>query len=148
MADFDFVTPRLATGAAVSSVADVDQLVAAGITVIIDCRGEFDDASLLATHPDLLYIWDGTPDDGQTKPPEWFEKGLKVALPALAQPLEKVYCHCAAGINRGPSMCAAIMMAWGLSPALTEQLIRQARPQVGLRYLPDAIAAVAALGYA
>lgn len=38
MADFSFVTARLATGAAVSGAADVQQLLGAGITYSIDCR--------------------------------------------------------------------------------------------------------------
>ena len=147
MADFDFITARLATGAAISSVADVQQLVAAGITHIIDCRAEFDDAPLLSSQPSMLYVWDGTEDDGQPKPPGWFAKAFAVALPALAASHYKVYCHCAAGINRGPSMAYAIMRALGWTMTDAEAMIRSARPQVGLRYKADADQAVHILGY-
>ena len=108
MADFSFVTERLATGAAITGPADVTALHAAGITHIIDCRAEFSDAPLLATSG-MAYLWNGTEDDGQPKPPAWFAASLVFALPALATAGAKVYAHCAAGVNRGPSTaCYAV----------------------------------------
>ena len=145
MADFSMITARLATGAAITSPDDVAALAAAGITDVIDCRGEFDDAPLLG--PAFTYLWDGTADDGQHKPPEWFGRGITFALAALSQPHRKVYAHCAAGVNRGPSMAYAIMRALGWPAADAESTIRAARPQVGLAYKNDADAAVVALGY-
>jgi hypothetical protein len=145
MADFDFVTVRLATGAAISSEDDVQQLKNAGITHVVDCREEFNDAPLLG--PNFAYLWDGTTDDGQTKPPTWFKPGIDFALMALAQPINKVYIHCAAGVNRGPSMTYAVLRAFGLTAQLSESLIRTARPQVGLAYKTDVDNAVVALGY-
>lgn len=147
MADFNFVTSRLATGGAVSSAADVDQLAGAGITLIVDCRGEFDDAALLAAHPGIGYVWNGTDDDGQPKSSAWFDKGIEPALAELAKSERKVYCHCAAGVNRGPSMCYAVMRALGWSAEEAEATIRKARPQVGLRYKGDADEAIVVLGY-
>jgi hypothetical protein len=147
MADFSFVTARLATGAALAGPEDVAALVAAGVTHVIDCRAEFDDAPLFAAAPELSYLWDGTDDDGQPKPPAWFSKGIVFALDALSHRHHKVLCHCAAGVNRGPSMAAAVMMASGWTKDQAEQQIRAARPQVGLAYLADAAGSVAALGY-
>jgi hypothetical protein len=146
MADFSFVGARLATGAAVTSADDVAALTAAGISHVIDCRAEFDDAPLLG--PAFAYLWDGTADDGQAKPPEWFGRGLTFGLGALAQPRTRVLCHCAAGVNRGPSMAYCLLRSLGIDPAAAEQMIRLARPQVGLAYIRDADAAVTALGYA
>jgi protein-tyrosine phosphatase len=146
MADFSFVTERLATGAAITGPADVTALHAAGITHIIDCRAEFSDAPLLATSG-MAYLWNGTEDDGQPKPPAWFAASLVFALPALATAGAKVYAHCAAGVNRGPSTAYAILRAFGLLPAAAEAMIRAARPQVGLAYKADADSAVTALGY-
>ena len=147
MADFSMVTARLATGAAVSGPADVAALQAAGITAVIDLRAEFDDGSLLAG-AGMAYLWNGTADDGQPKPVSWFAASLAFALPLLAQPHQKAYLHCAAGINRGPSTAFACMRALGWSAADAEATIRAARPQVGLAYKGDADVAVAALGYA
>ena len=148
MADFNFVTVRLAAGAAIGSPKDVQALIAAGVTHIIDCRADFDDASLLASRPELHYLWNGVNDDGQPKPASWFEKSISFALSAfVANPHYRVYAHCQAGVNRGPSTCYAILRALGLNTALAENLIRTARPQVQLRYKPDADAAVHLLGY-
>lgn len=146
MADFTMITPRLATGAAIASADDVAQLMAAGITAVVDCRAEFDDGPLLASSG-LAYLWDGTADDGKAKPPAWFAPALAFALPLLAQPRQVVYLHCAAGRNRGPSMCYAVMLALGWLAGAAEAQIRAARPQVGLAYMADARGAVVALGY-
>jgi dual specificity phosphatase 3 len=147
LADFDFVTLRLATGAALQSPNDVDAIAAAGITDVIDCRNDFNDTGLLASHPAIKVLWNGTTDDGKPKPPQWFGKGIAFALEALSQPHRKVYAHCAAGINRGPSMAYAILRAQGLDAACAEKLVRAARPQVGLRYKADADRAIPILGY-
>jgi hypothetical protein len=81
MADFSFVTSRLATGAAIRSTADVDELAAAGITHCIDCRFDFDDRPLLEQR--LAYEWNPTKDDGEPKPTEWFARSIDFALDAL-----------------------------------------------------------------
>lgn len=150
MADFTFVTSRLATGAALSGPADVDAMAAAGITHCIDCRAEFDDAALLAAHPSIIYCWNGVPDDGNpaTHGDVWFGKSLLFALPALALPHTKLIAHCAAGRNRGPSTALAIMLAQGFAPGVAEAIIRAARPQVGLAYKLEAFQSVTSLGYA
>lgn len=148
MADFSFITGRLATGAAISSTDDLAQLQAAGINGVIDCRAEFDDGPLFAGWPGTAYLWAPTADDGQhPKPVPWFQAGISFALPLLAQPGRKVYAHCAAGVNRGPSMASAILMALGFTESQARAMITAARPQVGLAYIDDAAAAVAALGY-
>ena len=141
----NFVTPRLATGAALTGPPDLDALSGTGITHVIDCRTEFDDGSLLARR--FHYLYDPTADDGQPKPPGWFQPGIVFALQALSQPATRVYAHCAAGVNRGPSMCYAIMRAFGWSAADAAGTIRSARPVAQIRYSPDADAALASLGY-
>ena len=146
-ADFDFITSRIATGAALSNADDVQQIVAAGINVVIDCCDDFDDGELFASNPQIAYLYNPTADDGQPKPPEWFARSLSFALPLLAQPHTRVYAHCAAGINRGPSTAYVIMLALSFDPGLAEDLIRAARPIVGLAYKVDALAAVKSLGY-
>lgn len=149
MTDFSFVTARLATGAAVSVPDDVAQLAAAGVTHVIDCRDDFSDGALLAAHPEITYLWNGVPDDGNpaTHGDAWFGRSLAFALPALAQPHARVYAHCAAGVNRGPSTAFAIMLALGFTAAAAEQVIRAARPQVGLAYKDEAVASATSLGY-
>jgi hypothetical protein len=146
VADFNFVTKRLAVGAKINNSSDVDALAAAGITTVVDCCSECSDTGLLATR--MAYLWDGTADDGLPKPDSWFQSAISFAMLAYVQPTHRIYFHCAAGVNRGPSMCYAFMRALGFPPAEAEALIRQARPQVGLRYKGDADRAVVDLGYA
>jgi dual specificity phosphatase 3 len=146
MADFTFVTARIATGAALRSKADVRKILVAGINVLIDCR-ETTDGPLLNGHSAIEYLWNPTADDGTPKPPEYWARSLTFVLPLLSQPHTKVLCHCTSGINRGPSTAYAIMVALTFPPALAENLIRTARPIVGLRYKADALAACQELGY-
>lgn len=138
MADFSVITPQLATGAAIQSSADVVALQDAGVTHVVDCRAEFDDAPLLAG-AGLIYLWDPTQDDGQPKPDEWWRKGLDFAEAAYRGPARAmVYCHCAAGVNRGPSMAYGVLRSsFDYEPAEAESAIRAVRPQVGLAYKAD-----------
>jgi len=147
MPDYNWITPRLATGAALSSADDVWVMVRDGITHVIDCRLEFDDTALFVAQHAVAVLWNGTNDDGQMKQPDWFEKSIDFALSALSKPKVKVYAHCAAGVNRGPSTAYAIMRAIGWSAGEAEKEIRAARPQVGLAYKNDADSAVKYLGY-
>ena len=145
--DYNWVTERLATGGGLSSEADVQQLVADGITHVVDVTDAENDQQFVATEA-LIVCWNPTADDGQhPKPVSWFQTSLNFALPVFPSTTGKVYAHCSAGVNRGPSTCYAILRALGLTAAQAEAMIRAARPQVGLAYQADADAAVVALGY-
>jgi len=96
MADFTFVTARIATGAALRSKADVRKILVAGINVLIDCR-ETTDGPLLNGHSAIEYLWNPTADDGTPKPPEYWARSLTFVLPLLSQPHTKVLCHCTSG---------------------------------------------------
>lgn len=141
----NFVTARLATGGALTGPNDVAALTAAGITHVIDCRDDFNDGPLLAQN--FQYLFDPTADDGQLKPPEWFQSGIAFALQALSQPDNRVYAHCKAGVNRGPSMCYAILRAFGWSAADAMTTIKTARPVAQVAYSANADSAVQSLKY-
>lgn len=137
MADFSMVTARLATGAALSSPDDVAALKAAGITHVVDERAEFDDGQLLAGSG-LVYLWNPTQDDGQPKPDAWWQANISFALQAYSALGTCLLCHCAAGVNRGPSAAYGVIRAcWGFVPAAATLLIRTARPQAGIAYAGD-----------
>ena len=138
VADFSVITSRLLVGAAINSADDVKAIVTAGCTHVIDCRDNFDDASLLSSNPQIIYCWNGTPDDGQQKPDSWFMKSFQFGLQALSLPKTKIYVHCTQGINRGPSTCYLLLRATGIAPDICEQAIRAARPQVRLAYKAQA----------
>jgi hypothetical protein len=143
----NFVTTRLATGGAFRRPAELQYLVEAGVTHVINCRVSSSDVALLAHR--LIYLHDPTFDNGGPKPVAWFRPAIEFALVALAAPGNVVYVHCRKGVNRGPSMCYAIMRALGWSRADALRAIHNGRPitRGGIRYARDADRAVRVLGY-
>ena|ERR1700719_1683174 len=143
--NFNFITSRLATGGGPATSQDIADLAASGITHMIDCREGADPVAL-----NLLCLYNPTADDGQPKPVEWFQRSIEFALPALAHRNAKVYAHCDAGINRGPSTVYAILRAWtGIYHEDARMLIVKHRliDLIGIRYADDADRALVVLGY-
>src|SRR5262245_19041628 len=113
LANADFVTERLLVGGDLSwdtsvAVAQLGELVDVGVTHIVDCRIEADDAELVALYADAVdteidYVHHGIDDDGQEVPVEWFDELVGHALEAIDSG-GVVLTHCHAGINRGPSL--------------------------------------------
>lgn len=151
MLDFDYITPRLATGGALSGPEDAEELVRRGITHVIDCTNNSyeTDTSWMANHPALSVLWNPTPDDGTTKGADWFVPSVEFALMAIGNPGTACYAHCHAGHNRGPSTAFAIMLAMGWAYDAAIEAIHQARPvTVGhIRYAADAANALLAAGF-
>src|SRR5450756_613048 len=118
-ANANFVTPRLLVGGDLSSDRDraadqLRELVAAGVTHIIDVRIEATDERFVAeAAPSLSYCHHGVDDRGQRVPGGWFEMGTRFILRALADPQAIVLAHCHMGINRGPSLGFAALLALG-----------------------------------
>lgn len=141
------VTNRLLVGSTPEVSADIDLLVSKGVTAIINCW-EKDYSHLLTAKQGVLYLWNFTMDDGQTKSSEWFSKSLDFALPLFSRPDHRLYVHCAQGRNRGPSTAYAILRALGLSAEDAMRLVKAAAcPDAPVRYAPDADAAIRSLGY-
>jgi len=145
----NWLTQRLATGGALGSgelgLTNAAVLVTVGITCVIDCQQELDDSPVLAKLGH--YVWCPALDDGAPKPATWFQPGIQLALQVLSQGNGTVYTHCAAGVNRGPSMAYAVLRALGIPPDVAMQLVKTGRPQAQVRYAPDAELAVVQLGY-
>lgn len=145
MSTFDFVTDRLATGGDLHwredlALADLDAVVAAGVTHIIDCRMEWSDEEFVAAHaPQIRYLHAGVDDAGGRQPDWFFDRAVAFALDALADPDAKVLAHCHMGINRGPSMAFAILLALGSDPIDALDAIRAARPIAAAGYAEDAL---------
>lgn len=146
--DFSKITERLYTGGMIADIESLEQLLNEGVTHVIDAMSEADDLRLLKNHPKVTYIWDGALDDGvHPKPVEWFEKAINFALEALVKPGTIIYTHCAAGVNRGPSLTYAIMRAIGYSGAEAYLKIKERRPQAMMAYANDADQALLKLGW-
>ena len=146
--DFDRVTDRIYTGGGIWSVRDVDRLVAVGITHVVCAAEELEELSVRLAGARLAVLPNGTDDDGLPKSPSWFGRIVSFALDALRDPGAKVYLHCAAGINRGPSAAYVVLRALGHSPEEAFGLIRAARSQAGIIYADSADDAIEALGMA
>ena len=116
------------------------QWVAAGVTHIVDCRIEDSDEEFVALHaPHITYIYAPTDDDGLEREPEWFDGALLDLGTALTDPDSILLVHCAAGINRGPSMAFRLLLEAGWEPVAALNAIREARPVTRVIYAPDAL---------
>jgi len=138
------VTDRVWTGGDrgnTSPMAWFLQLDQAGITHVIDARphGGRDQAYARDHAPHINYLLNGQPDNGQTKPDDWFADGVDFALHAMRDPDARVLAHCQLGINRGPSMALAILLAQGMEPDAALSAIHESRPIAQIAYADDAI---------
>jgi dual specificity phosphatase 3 len=141
-----FVTERIAVGGDLSphfatARRQLDDLIAAGITHIVDLRSEWSDEVLVNTWaPQLTYLHHDVDDAGQVVPGEWFDALIDWVDEVLAtDSTHKVLVHCHMGVNRAPSAVLAILIhrGYGLREAL--DLIRAARPVAVIDYAGDAL---------
>ncbi len=79
--------------------ANLDGLVAAGITHIIDCREEWSDEGFVAEHaPHITYLQAPHDDNGFRASKGWFDLGVDFAMDAFENAGAKVYIHCHMGV--------------------------------------------------
>ena len=143
-ANISWLTDTLATGGDLSYLpwirrAQVQEILDAGITHIIDMRIEDDDYDLWESHG-IQYINLGTEDRvGHVVSSELFDES--VAFARLADEMGgKVLAHCHMGINRGPSAGFAVLLTLGWDPVVALAAIRAARPIAHIWYAEDALA--------
>lgn len=157
-APWNWVTPNIAVGGD-DYLGDqdlCDRMAAEGVTHVLDCRAEANrdlewfphsqHELVIAAKQRFVYLLNGTGDDGKPKSPAYFRKSIEFGLDALADPDAKIYVHCAAGYNRGPSSAFAILRAQGWTDKQAADAIHNVRC-VGLLYQNDANRAIRALGY-
>ncbi len=147
LANLHFVTPRLAVGGDLSSedpglsrlqLAEICEL---GITHVVDTRMEWSDEQAVAENAQhVRYLHHGMEDAGQRVPPEWFEEAVAWVEAAYEEdPHAIVLTHCHMGINRGPSLGFAVLLAQSWDPVEAISAIRAARPQANVWYAADAL---------
>ena len=117
--DMTWVTDGIAVGGGIWHERNMIDVVAAGITHIIDMQIEFDDTRLAEPYG-VRVLWNPTDDDFREKPAELLQRGVDFALEALDDPESKVFIHCAAGVHRAPMMALAVLraMGWSLEDAM------------------------------
>jgi protein-tyrosine phosphatase len=148
IANASFVTDRLLVGGDLHwdtqiAVAQLGELVDVGVTHIVDCRIEANDADLISLYAEALnieldYIHRGIDDMGQVVPAEWFDDCAGYAADAIASG-GIVLAHCHAGINRGPSLGYAVLLAQGWDPVDALARIVEVRPISYVAYAEDAV---------
>lgn len=152
---YNWVTDRIAVGGDdyIFRPDTLQQMKDEGVTHVLDCRSEarmdrnwFGRNHYLDPRDSFIYCLNGTGDNGKPKTVDYFRKSINFGLNALDVPNAKLYVHCAAGYNRGPSSAYAIMLALGWSAADARDAMEDVR-FVGLLYARDAEIAVRALGY-
>ncbi|WP_270352825.1 dual specificity protein phosphatase family protein [Microbacterium testaceum] len=113
--------------------------ISAGINSFIDCRYDSDDIDWVTGNaPQVDYLHLGVEDTGLWMPDGWFDEGVDFALDQIANS-GVVFAHCQAGINRGPSMAYAILLAQGWDAVEALDHIRTARPEARVGYAEDAV---------
>lgn len=144
VADLDWLTPHLAVGGDLHpnpelAAAQVRWLVSQGVTDIIDCRQEWNDADIVANFaPGITYHHLPTDDHGGEINASWWFEGILEAQSTLSAG-GSVFVHCHMGINRGPSMAFAILVDQGWRPIEAFDLIRSRRPQAFAIYAPQVL---------
>ena len=145
MPNFDFITPQMATGGdlpphdehALEALLEWRHL---GITHILDNRLEWSDEEFVAQQAaDIVYLHNGVDDAGQAMPDSWFDRGVAFITAAIQDPANKVHIHCHMGINRGPSLAYAALLALRWDPIDAIAAVRTARPIAGVGYAEDAL---------
>src|ERR1043165_9071507 len=99
--DMTWVTERIAVGGGIWTDDKMQQVVAEGVTHIIDMQIEFDDTEIAKPYG-ITVLWNPVDDDFQPKPAGVFQVGVEFALAALEQEDAKLFIHCAAGVHRAP----------------------------------------------
>jgi protein-tyrosine phosphatase len=124
--DMTWVTERIAVGGGIWTDDKMQQVVAQGVTHIIDMQIEFDDTQIARPYG-VSVLWNPTDDDFQPKPPDIFQRGVEFALAALDDAKAKLFIHCAAGVHRAPMMTLAVLRALGWSKPDAMRLITSQR---------------------
>lgn len=127
----------------VDAAQKLQEWLEAGVTDIVDVRGEWSDAQVVKDlAPHVRYHYLGTHDDGTEQDDVWFHAGIKALRIAQQHENSVTMVHCHMGVNRGPSMAFAYLLDQGWDPIAALTAIRTARPIAGIIYAPDAIRAL------
>jgi predicted protein tyrosine phosphatase len=123
-ADFNWITPHLAVGAAFPARA-VPTLAQAGLRAVIDLRSEAHDDPGLLARSGLAFLHLPV-DDLQPVRPAQLEQGVAFTLAHLAKD-ERVLIHCREGIGRSVTLMLAVLVARGLEPLAALTRIKDRR---------------------
>lgn len=154
MADYDWVTRRLAVGGSVDSLFDARQLARDGITRVLNLRTSQDEVELVQK-VGLEYVSNPTSDDSgkgdepDPKPATWFSSSFDEIQSTLSRHNSKILVHCQEGLNRAPSTVYFWLRAIGFKRDDAFAMVVSARPKCKkfMAWNDDADAAVKSLGF-
>jgi len=142
-----FVTDRLLVGGDLDGIdpdlarAQLDELVGAGVTHILDTRLEWSDEDYVARRaPGIGYLHLGVDDDGGTLPDAWFDEATAWLDGVLARPGTRALVHCHMGVNRSPSLLFGYLLHTGSGVREALDAIRGAWRLAVIDYADDALA--------
>lgn len=146
VADASWVTERLLVGGDLD-LFDNDlarrqllELTTAGVTHIVDLRLECNDEEFVTERErGVAYRWLGIDDAGQVIPDEWFDQAVGYVMEAFEDQHAVVLTHCHMGINRGPSLGYAVLLAQGWDCVEAIATLQAARPIAYAAYAEDAL---------
>jgi protein-tyrosine phosphatase len=123
-ADFDWITPHLAVGAAFPARA-APALAQAGLKAIIDLRSEARDDPGLLARSGLAFLHLPV-DDLRAVRPAQLDQGVAFTQAHLDRG-EPVLIHCREGIGRSVTLMLAVLVAQGLEPLAAMTRIKDRR---------------------
>jgi hypothetical protein len=122
------------------ALAQLGEWIDAGVTDIVDVRGEWSDEPLVSEHaPEIRYHWFGTDDLGTARANSWFDGVLGSLGDAIDDEHARILVHCHMGVNRGPSMALRILLEQGWDVLDALDAIRAARPIAKVLYADSAV---------
>lgn len=144
--DYNNVNDRLAVGADLSpdlalAQLQVQELVDAGVTAVIDCRVEAEDEAIWAAFaPEVAYLHVPVADGHGMTMPDWaFRRVVDFASEQLEFTNSKLYVHCHMGVNRGPTMAMTVLMTqFAKTPLEAYNEILAARDVAFIAFAEDA----------
>ncbi|MBI6545999.1 MAG: dual specificity protein phosphatase family protein [Cyanobacteria bacterium NC_groundwater_1444_Ag_S-0.65um_54_12] len=129
--DYNWITPRIALGAAPTNHYDANELQVQGVTHVVNmCLGHDNKPFFKHTTIELVYfgMLDGEDEHGLQQ----ISAAIRYITNALANNHDhKIYLHCAAGISRSAAVMTGVLMQQqqlSLKQALT--MVRLGRPVV------------------
>lgn len=150
MADYSWVSKRIAVGGRIESLADVRVLASRGITHILNLREENEDEKPWCKQVGIEYLHNGWPNDPDEEPGvDWFKRSIDWAWKVLSDPKARLHVHCKGGHMRSPSTAYAILRSFGWSVNDAVKLLVEGRVQTDMDelYKDAADKAIAKLGY-
>lgn len=144
---FDPITSSFAVGQGINNADEARAVVAGGYNVVVDCRSESYVRNLWwNVGRGVTFRSFGFLDDGEPKTTREVMDPIMWAS-GMIESGAKVLVHCAAGVNRGPSIAYGILRwHYRFVPRAAFYAIKGVRPYAHMRYAPDVERAFAARG--